>query len=179
MTYLDHLWAGWRSDFISAAYGGGKDGPGPPPCVFCAILASGLSDEEVHIIWRHPSGRAVAILNAYPYTSGHLMVMPTRHVPDVEELTPEEAADLWEGVRAGVRAVKGAYKPDGVNLGANLGKAAGAGVPGHFHMHVLPRWVGDTSFMTTVADARVLPEPLSESGAKLRASWVGLAGPKK
>jgi diadenosine tetraphosphate (Ap4A) HIT family hydrolase len=138
-----------------------------------------LSDEEVHIIWRHPSGRAVAILNAYPYTSGHLMVMPTRHVADVEELTPEEAADLWEGVRAGVRAVKGAYKPDGVNLGANLGKAAGAGVPGHFHMHVLPRWVGDTSFMTTVADARVLPEPLSESGAKLRASWLGLAGPEK
>ena len=75
-----------------------------------------------------------------------------------------------------MRALKAAYRPEGLNLGANLGKAAGAGVPGHFHMHVLPRWAGDTSFMTTVADARVLPEPLSESAAKLRASWGDLAG---
>ncbi len=177
MSALDHLWAGWRSDFISSAYGAGaEDGPGPEPCVFCRILASGFSDEETHIIWRHPSGRAFALLNAYPYTSGHLMVMPTRHTPDVEELSPEEAADVWEGVRAAVRAVKAAYRPEGLNLGANLGKAAGAGVPGHFHMHVLPRWAGDTSFMTTVANARVLPEPLSESAAKLRASWGDLAG---
>jgi diadenosine tetraphosphate (Ap4A) HIT family hydrolase len=180
MSNLDHLWAGWRSDFISSAYGGGpKDGPAPGPCVFCRILASGLPDEEVHIIWRHLSGRAFAILNAYPYTSGHLMVMPTRHVADVEDLTPDEAGDVWEGVRAAVRAVKEAYKPDGVNLGANLGKAAGAGVPGHFHMHVVPRWVGDTSFMTAVAEARVLPEPLSESAAKLQASWARPALPQK
>jgi ATP adenylyltransferase len=177
MISLDHLWAGWRSEFIASAYGAGaEDGPGPDPCVFCRILASGAPDEETHIIWRHPSGRAFALLNAYPYTSGHLMVMPTRHSPDVEELTPEEAGDVWEGVRAAVRAVKAAYRPEGLNLGANLGKAAGAGVPGHFHMHVLPRWAGDTSFMTTVADARVLPEPLSESAAKLRASWGDLAG---
>jgi ATP adenylyltransferase len=177
MISLDHLWAGWRSEFIATAYGAGaEDGPGPDPCVFCRILASGAPDEETHIIWRHPSGRAFALLNAYPYTSGHLMVMPTRHSPDVEELTPEEAGDVWEGVRAAVRAVKAAYRPEGLNLGANLGKAAGAGVPGHFHMHVLPRWAGDTSFMTTVADARVLPEPLSESAAKLRASWGDLAG---
>lgn len=180
MTNLDHLWAGWRSDFITTAYRDGpNDRPGLDPCVFCRILASGLSDEEVHIIWRHPSGRAFAILNAYPYTSGHLMVMPTRHVANVEDLTPEESADVWEGVRAATRAVKEAYKPDGVNLGANLGKAAGAGVPGHFHMHVIPRWVGDTSFMTAVAEARVLPEPLSESAAKLRASWEHLALPQK
>jgi diadenosine tetraphosphate (Ap4A) HIT family hydrolase len=178
MTSLDHLWAGWRSEFITGAYGpGAKDGPAPDSCVFCRILASGVSDEDAHIIWRHPSGTAFAILNAYPYTSGHLMVMPTRHAADVEELTPAEAADVWEGVRAAVRAVKAAYRPEGLNLGANLGKAAGAGVPGHFHMHVLPRWAGDTSFMTTVADARVLPEPLSDSAAKLRAGWVAPAGP--
>jgi diadenosine tetraphosphate (Ap4A) HIT family hydrolase len=185
VTNLDQLWAGWRSDFISGAYGGGaKDGAGPDPCVFCRILASGLPDDVAHILWRHPSGRAFAILNAYPYTTGHLMVMPTRHVADVEDLTPEEAGDVWEGVRAAVRAVKEAYKPEGVNLGANLGKAAGAGVPGHFHMHVLPRWVGDTSFMTAIADARVLPEPLSETAAKLRESWAQVptspkAGPQK
>jgi ATP adenylyltransferase len=113
----------------------------------------------------------VALLNAYPYTSGHLMVMPTRHVAELEDLAPEEAGDIWEGVIAGVRAVKAAYKPDGANLGANLGRAGGAGVPGHFHMHVLPRWAGDTNFMTSVADARVLPEPLCESSDKLRANW--------
>jgi ATP adenylyltransferase len=180
VSNFDHLWAPWRSDFITNTYGGGpKDGPGQDPCVFCRILRSGLSDEELHIVWRHPSGRAFAILNAYPYTSGHLMVMPVRHAADVEGLSPEEAADVWEGVRAAVRAVKAAYGPDGMNLGANLGKAAGAGVPGHFHMHVLPRWVGDTSFMTTVADARVLPELLSDSAAKLRANWAGAGSPQK
>jgi diadenosine tetraphosphate (Ap4A) HIT family hydrolase len=184
MTCLDHLWAGWRSDFIasgaSSAPGSSssKDGPAAS-CVFCRILSSGLPDEELHIIWRHPAGTAVAILNAYPYISGHLMVMPTRHVRDVEDLDPAEAVDLWDVVRAGVRAIKDAYKPEGLNLGANLGKAAGAGVPDHFHMHVLPRWFGDTSFMTTVADARVLPEPLSETAAKLRDSWSRQAAAQK
>jgi ATP adenylyltransferase len=104
--------------------------------------------------------------------------MPVRHASDVEDLAPDEAADVWEGVRAAVRALKAAYRADGLNLGANLGKAAGAGVPGHFHMHVLPRWAGDTSFMTTVADARVLPEPLSESATKVRAHWPATGPPK-
>jgi diadenosine tetraphosphate (Ap4A) HIT family hydrolase len=187
MTGLDHLWAGWRLDFIESGASSGtgsgnatsKDGAGPEACVFCRIMSSGLSDEELHIIWRQPGGRALAIINAYPYTSGHLMVMPTRHVAEVEDLSPEEATDLWEAVRAAVRAVKDAYRPDGINLGANVGKAAGAGVPDHFHMHVLPRWFGDTSFSTTVADARVLPEPLSVSAAKLRASWLRLAASQK
>jgi ATP adenylyltransferase len=185
MTGLDHLWAGWRADFLASGASSGtgadasKDGAGPAACVFCRIMASGLPDDELHIIWRHPGRRALAILNAYPYTSGHLMVMPTRHAADVENLGPEEASDLWEGVRAAVRAVKDAYRPDGINLGANLGKAAGAGVPDHFHMHVLPRWFGDTSFTTTVADTRVLPEPLSESAAKLRASWLRVATSQK
>ena len=99
------------------------------------------------------------------------MAMPTRHVADLEELDAEESAALWEGLSLGVRALKAAYHPDGVNVGANLGRAAGAGVPGHFHLHVLPRWVGDTNFMTALADARVLPEPLSDTASKLRAAW--------
>jgi ATP adenylyltransferase len=113
----------------------------------------------------------VAILNAYPYTSGHLMAMPTRHVADLEDLSAAESGDLWATMAASVRALKRAYKPDGINVGANLGRAAGAGVPGHFHMHVLGRWAGDTNFMTAVADARVLPEPLSDSATKLHAAW--------
>jgi diadenosine tetraphosphate (Ap4A) HIT family hydrolase len=182
---LDHLWAGWRSEFVGAA-GPATAGPavdaadkaldhgrpaGAADCVFCGILASGLPDEEVHIVWRHPGGRVFAILNAYPYTSGHLMVMPVRHVADLEEFETGESAALWEGVSLGVRALKAAYKPEGINIGANVGRAAGAGVLGHFHMHVVPRWVGDANFMTSVADARVLPEPLVESAAKLRSAW--------
>ncbi|MDQ1401649.1 MAG: adenylyltransferase [Acidimicrobiaceae bacterium] len=165
---LDRLWAGWRRAFVTSV----GDGVGPAPeCVFCAILASGLPDDETHLLWRHPRGLAIAILNLYPYTSGHLMVMPTRHVGEVEEVTGEESAALWTGVSAAVGALKAAYRPDALNLGANVGRAAGAGVPGHFHVHVVPRWNGDTNFMTTVADARVLPEALTDTGARLRAAW--------
>jgi|SRR5579875_160605 len=170
MSTLDHLWAGWRSAFVGGAAGKAPSGA-PNDCVFCAILSSGLPDEEAHVVWRHPSGRVAVLLNAFPYTSGHFMAMPVRHVADLEDLAPPEAAELWEALAQGVRALKAAYNPDGVNVGANLGRAAGAGVPGHFHLHALPRWVGDTNFMTAVAGARVLPEPLSESAAKLRAAW--------
>jgi len=111
------------------------------------------------------------VLNAYPYTSGHLMVLPNRHVGDLEALEPGEAAELWDGVRRAVVAIKAAYRPGGINVGANLGRPAGAGIPGHLHFHALPRWDGDTNFMTTVAEVRVLPEPLDETWAKLREAW--------
>lgn len=171
MSPLGRLWAGWRSEYIEEVSGsvpaGDRDG-----CVFCAIFTSGLPDEETQIVWRHPGGAALAILNAYPYCSGHLMVMPLRHVADLEDLDPAtEGPAIWQGVTGAVRALKAAYRPDGINVGANLGHSAGAGVPGHFHMHVLPRWQGDTNFMTSVAEARVLPEALSVSAAKVRAAW--------
>jgi ATP adenylyltransferase len=172
MSALDHLWAGWRSEFVAGSVDNGNAMKRPSgACVFCDILASDAPDEETHIVWRHPSGRVVAILNAFPYTSGHLMAMPVRHVADLDDLEPAESAELWEAVALGARALKYAYKPEGLNIGANLGRAAGAGVPGHLHVHMLGRWVGDTNFMTSVADARVLPEPLSESASKLRAAW--------
>jgi ATP adenylyltransferase len=165
---LDRLWAGWRSEYIESATSapGGEEG-----CVFCAILASGLPDEQTHVLWRHPDGLAFAILNAYPYGSGHLMVMPIRHAASPEELSDLEGTAVWDGATRAVRAVRSAYGPDGINMGANLGRAAGAGVPGHFHVHVLPRWAGDTNFMTSVAETRVLPEPLDVSAAKLRSAW--------
>jgi diadenosine tetraphosphate (Ap4A) HIT family hydrolase len=122
-------------------------------------------------LWRHPAGVAVAILNLYPYTSGHLMVLPTRHVGDVEVLTDDESLAVWAGMADAVRALKAAYRPDALNLGANVGKAAGAGVPGHFHLHVVPRWTGDTNFTTAVADTRVLPEALVDTYARLLAVW--------
>jgi ATP adenylyltransferase len=101
------------------------------------------------------------------------MVLPRRHVGELEELEPDEASELWSAVTDAVRAIKGAYTPGGVNIGANLGRAAGAGVPGHFHVHCLPRWNGDTNFMTSVADTRVMPEALSVSWRKLTEAWPG------
>ncbi len=99
------------------------------------------------------------------------MVAPLRHVADLEDLDPDEASELWTAVTDAVRALKAAYRPEGVNIGLNLGRAAGAGVPGHLHAHALPRWNGDTNFMTSVAETRVLPETLSDSWAKLRDGW--------
>ena len=185
MRVLDRLWAGWRSPYIDSVTSSpsiregalspsGPESDRPPAeedCVFCSILASGEPDRLTHVLWRHPDGLAVAILNAYPYGSGHLMVMPTRHVASPEMLDIAEGIALWEGTSNAVSAIREAYAPDGLNLGANIGRAGGAGVPGHLHMHVLPRWNGDTNFMTAVAETRVLPEPLSVSAAKLRDAW--------
>ena len=167
MSSLDRIWAGWRHSYIESITGE----PAPPGCVFCNILSSGLPDDETFILWRHPTGHAFAILNAYPYGSGHLMVMPTRHTASPEDLSVEEGRAVWTGVSAAVTAARTAYGPDGLNLGANLGRAAGAGIPDHFHLHVLPRWSGDTNFMTSVAETRVLPEPLDVTYEKLRGTW--------
>ena len=149
---LDRLWAGWRSEYVATA------GDESIACVFCRILGSGEDDEDTHIVWRGDD--VFAILNAYPYTTGHLMVMPYRHVGDLEQLEPAEATELWSGVTAAVRAVKDAYGPEGVNVGANLGRAAGAGVPGHLHWHIVPRWLGDVNFMPVVGDTKVISQSL-------------------
>jgi len=163
---MDHLWAGWRTTYVESA--GAPVAEGSP---FTAILASGLPDSETNIVWR--GQHCFAILNAYPYTNGHLLVMPYREVGELEDLTAAEHAELWAGATRAVQALKAAYRPDGVNVGLNLGRSAGAGVPTHVHIHVLPRWNGDTNFMTTVAEVRVLPEALGASAAKVRAAWPG------
>jgi ATP adenylyltransferase len=137
--------------------------------VFCRIAASGEPSVANGVLWR---GRSTfAVLNAYPYASGHLMVLPTRHVPSMAELGADEGIELWGALRAAVSALESAYVPEGVNLGANLGRAAGAGIPKHLHLHAVPRWVGDTNFMTAVAGIRVLPEALAVSWERLRSAW--------
>jgi diadenosine tetraphosphate (Ap4A) HIT family hydrolase len=163
---MERLWAGWRSAYVAAAGNGAVAGDGS---IFSRILASGLPDEETHIVWR--GERVFALLNAFPYTSGHLLVMPYREVPGLEDLDPDEAAALWAAVRDAVVAIKAAYQPHGVNVGLNLGEAAGAGIPGHLHVHVLPRWNADSNFMTSVAEVRVLPESLGDTWRRLRAAW--------
>jgi len=159
------MWAGWRSQYVSGA-------TAPPPgegSLFERIFGSGLADHETLVLWR--GRRCAAILNAYPYTTGHLMVLPLRAETELETLDDDTSDELWATVRDAVRAVKAAYRPEGVNVGANLGLAAGAGVPDHLHIHVLPRWSGDTNFTTTIAYARVLPEPLDVTWQKLRDAW--------
>ena len=171
---LARLWAGWRSTYIARV--STDDAEVRPDAdgrsLFERILAADLPDEESHILWRGET--CFAVLNAFPYGSGHLMVLPNRAVATLQGLTPAESAELWEGVNQAVVAISAAYRSDGINVGLNLGAGAGAGVPDHLHVHCLPRWSGDTNFMTTVAETRVLPEPLSTSWEKLRDSWPGL-----
>jgi ATP adenylyltransferase len=163
---LERMWAGWRSGYIDtvATREPPTSGEG---CFLCRLAVDDPDGNQV--ITRGSTGYAV--LNAFPYCSGHLMVVPNRHVGDLDELDEAELSELMHMVRDATTAVRKAYACDGVNLGMNLGRAAGAGVPGHLHMHVVPRWVGDTNFMTAVAEARVLPESLDTSWQKLRAAW--------
>jgi len=162
---LEHLWAAWRSEYVAGAGAAPPEGDG---CVFCRILASGEPDDATYVLWR--GEHTFSVLNAYPYTSGHLMVMPLRHVAELDDLRDDEADELFRGVRRAVATVKAAYHPEGFNVGANLGVAGGAGIPGHLHLHVLPRWGGDTNFMTSIAETRVLPETLGETWRRLTAA---------
>lgn len=166
---LEHLWAGWRGAYVSAATGAERHGTLGADCVFCRLAVSGEPSADNGVVWR--GARTFAVLNAYPYGSGHLLVVPLRHVESLGELDEEESSELWRTTKAAADAVVTAYAPDGLNIGANLGRAAGAGIPRHLHLHVLPRWSGDTNFMTAVAGVRVLPESLADSWRKLRPAW--------
>ena len=119
---------------------------------------------------------AYATLNLYPYNGGHIMILPYRHVAELTDLTAEESADVMAMVKDGVRALRTAMTPTGFNIGVNLGTAAGAGVPGHVHFHVVPRWTGDTNFMPVVGDTKVLPESLDTTKARIVGAWPKLGG---
>lgn len=165
---LEHLWAGWRIPYIQAGDAGGVHVP-DGLTLFEAIFGSDLPDDETYILWR--GATCFAVLNAFPYTSGHVMVLPQRGVARLDGLTDDEYAELWLGVRMATQAIESAYRPDGMNVGANLGEGAGAGVPDHLHVHVMPRWNGDTNFMTTVANTRVMPETLGDTWRRLTDAW--------
>ena len=152
---------------VPGAGAGPSDRPGKS--LFEAILESGLSDEQTHIV--HRGRRVFAILNRYPYSTGHLLILPYRAVPEIENLDADERREMWDTVHDAVTAVKAAFSPDGVNIGANLGEGAGPSVYDHVHIHVLPRWRSDTNFMTAVADVRVLPQSLQDCWERLTAAW--------
>lgn len=171
MTPLERLWNGWRATYVQSI---DSSGPAPGPgagSIFTRILEAGLTDDEAHIV--HRGQRCFAILNAFPYGTGHVLVLPYREVPDLEDLDTEETLELWSTVTDAVRAIKAAYAPDGVNVGINLGRPAGGSVSEHLHVHVVPRWTGDSNFMTAIANTRTLPEPLDDTAAKIRAAWPG------
>ena len=169
MSPLEQLWAGWRHEYVSGTTE--EERSGGDVCVFCRIAMSGPPSAQNGIVYR--GEHCYVVLNAYPYASGHLLVLPIRHVEELDNLTTGEGAELWETTRAAAGALRRAYEPEGINLGANLGRAAGAGIPRHLHLHVVPRWAGDTNFMTSVAGVRVLPETLSASWERLHRAWPG------
>jgi ATP adenylyltransferase len=151
------LWAPWRLEYIQQADELDR-------CIFC-------EPEEELVLAR--SERALAVLNKFPYASGHLMVAPTRHTGDFGSLDDAEAAEVHALAARGLEALRTVYGPDGFNLGWNLGRVAGAGIEDHVHLHVVPRWNGDTNFMPVLADVKVLPEHLLETRRRLTEVWAG------
>jgi ATP adenylyltransferase len=192
LASVDHLWTPWRYAYVTqedtretragvppalAAW------PGDHHCVFCNLIAAadyavahGMAAEEAdraaNIVLRGKN--CYICLNAYPYTSGHVMIVPYVHEGSLAALAPEIAQEMMAMAQRTTQAIERAYSPDGINLGLNLGKAAGAGVAGHLHMHVLPRWFGDTNYMTVTAETRVLPEVLEQTWQRLRTALCGI-----
>ena len=166
---LERLWAGWRREYVSGVAASSDDADGDAGgCILCRIVAA--TDDAAALVLER-TATTFTVMNMYPYASGHLMVAPLRHEADLDGLDDVEAIDMTAAMRRALRAVRAAYAPDGVNVGVNLGRAAGAGVPGHLHVHIVPRWYGDTNFMTAVSEVRVMPEDLSTGYRRLGEMW--------
>ncbi len=155
---MDYLWTPWRYTYIA------KSG-GDERCVFCDAAATD-NDEEALVV--HRGNRNFVILNRFPYTNGHLMIVPYQHVATLDDVPDDTLAELIRLAQLSERHIRTIYDPQGLNLGMNIGKSAGAGIAGHLHLHVLPRWSGDTNFMTVVGETRVLPEELNTTWQRLR-----------
>jgi ATP adenylyltransferase len=159
---MEHVWAPWRLEYIQTA--GEQDG-----CVFCRAAEG---DDVEHLVV-HRGERAFVLLNKFPYSSGHLLVAPYRHGLNFDDLADDEALEIHRLGGEGLAALREVYKPEGFNLGWNIGRVAGAGIPDHVHWHLVPRWNGDTNFMPVVGQTRVLPELLEETYARLRPRFEG------
>ena len=158
---MDHLWSPWRFHYVSQA-------AKPTGCIFCQ-KPQAEKDEENLIFYRGKYN--FGILNLYPYTSGHLMIVPYRHAAALNEAAPEALSELMELTRRAELALTQVYRPRGINVGVNIGECAGAGIAGHIHMHVLPRWPGDVNFMTAIGETRVLAEEIATTYAKLKEAF--------
>ena len=163
---IENIWAGWRSEYLEdpsrKQQSGGKS-------VFTRILSSGLSDLEAHIV--HRSSHVFVILNAFPYSVGHLLVVPYRQFTELGDATAAEAADMWSTVTLATTALDDEYHPAGLNVGLNLGAAAGGSVRDHLHVHVVPRWIGDSNFLVATALTKAIPEALDVTTARVGAAF--------
>ncbi len=157
---MKHIWAPWRMEYIQ--------GEKTEGCILCEAPVRN-NDEENYILFR--GEKNFIIMNSYPYNPGHLMVVPYRHLASLEELTDEERHEHLDIVSRSVAVLRRAFSPGGFNLGTNIGKIAGAGIEGHIHTHIVPRWQGDTNFMPVVSDVRVIPEALAETYRKLKVEF--------
>lgn len=161
---MDYLWTPWRYQYMSQVAQGKQ-----PDCIFCDAAARNC-DEETLIV--HRGKNAFVILNRFPYTSGHVMIVPYRHVAELNACEPAALQEIMELAQKVEEVFRRDYKPDGMNLGMNLGRAAGAGVAGHLHLHALPRWIGDSNFMTVTGETRVHPEELKTTYERLKKAFV-------
>jgi ATP adenylyltransferase len=161
---MNHLWSPWRMEYI-------QNSNKESGCIFC--LRPTQADSPANLIAARGS-RAYVILNRYPYTSGHLMVVPFDHQPSLEQLDPETRAEMMELATTAIQVLQAEYRPEGFNLGVNIGQAAGAGIAEHIHLHIVPRWAGDTNFMSSLSATRVLPEALDETYWRIRGRWEEL-----
>lgn len=159
---MDRLWSPWRGEYIASAVASDSS----TSCVFCEIQADPSKDQPNFVL--HRARLNFVVLNIHPYSSGHLLIVPYEHAAELRAVSKETSDELMDLTKRAEAAIREAYQPDGINLGMNLGRAAGAGIAGHIHVHILPRWNGDTNFMTTVGQTRVLPEDLSTTFSKLR-----------
>jgi len=159
---MDYIWTPWRYQYITNLIAGEK-----PDCIFCD--AAKRTDDEVTLVV-HRGVSSFVILNRFPYTSGHLMIVPYKHTAELSGLDAATLTEMMQLAQRAEAAFKSLYKPDGLNFGMNLGRAAGAGIAGHLHLHGLPRWIGDASFLSVTGETRVLPEDLSTTFTRLRAA---------
>lgn len=162
---MDHIWSPWRYKFITE--GAPKDG-----CVLCRLGQDVEHDEQNFVVLRGAS--VFIVLNLYPYTAGHMMIVPYNHVRALSGLSEQASAEMMRMTRLAERALEAVYHPHGLNLGMNLGAAAGAGIADHIHMHILPRWTGDANFLSTIGETRMLPEELPTTWLKLRSEFQEL-----
>lgn len=160
---MDRLWSPWRYEYVASSDAANPETSG---CVFCKLRDDSDKDEANFVI--HRASYNLIVLNLYPYTSGHLLIVPYEHVDELDAATKETTDELMDLTKRSQTALRDAYQPAGFNIGMNLGRSAGAGIADHIHIHILPRWVGDTNFMSTVGNTRVLPEDLSTTYEKLR-----------
>ncbi len=158
---MDRLWSPWRYRYVSGATSKGG-------CIFCDKPKAG--DDESNLIL-HRAAHNFVLLNLYPYTNGHIMIAPYEHVATIEDAREETALEMMQLARKAAGLLRSAYRAPGMNLGMNIGECAGAGVAGHIHLHLLPRWPADANFMTTIGETRVMPEDLTDTYAKLRHGW--------